>query len=291
MRPNRLDVPLTPNASFDIRHEQLAHFTNPWHFHPELELNYIVAGTGTRFIGQSVERFGPGEILLLGSYLPHYWKSDPAYYEPHSELKAEAIVVRFKPDFVGTTFFSLPETKRIQAVIDRAAVGLKLDSPLAEQVASALTALTATAGFPQLMALLTLLYELSQSDAVTDISPRYVLSQQWQKQSERMSRVVAYLLDQFTQPVLLEKVADVANMNPASFCRYFRTQTGQTLTQFVTDLRIRYACELLIKSNVRVTEVGEQAGFDNVSHFVQLFRKHRQQTPAAFRRQMTLAPR
>lgn len=249
-------------------------------------MNYVVAGTGTRFIGQSVERFEAGEILLLGSHLPHYWKSDVAYHEPESGLIAEAIVVRFLPHFVGDMFFHLPETRSIRALLDRAAAGLKIREPLAGRVADALRNLTTLSGFGQLSGLLSILHEIAASEALTEVSPGYAAEPQWPKQSERMGRVMAYLLDQFTQPVTLEKVADLASMNPSAFCRYFRARTGQTLTGFVTDLRIRYACELLAGSDASVTVIGEQAGFDNVSHFVQTFRRHRQQTPAAYRRQM-----
>ncbi|AQG78007.1 helix-turn-helix domain-containing protein [Spirosoma montaniterrae] len=286
MRPNRLTVPQPPDASFHLRHEQSAYFTNPWHFHPELELNYIVAGTGTRFIGQSVARFGPGEILLLGSNVPHYWKSDPVHYQPNSSLLSEAIVVRFRPDFAGDSFFTLPETRAIQGLLDRAVVGLQVNEPMVASVAETLWALTEQSGFSQLMAFLTLLHELAHSTALVAVSPGYVSAQQWQKQSERMSKVIAYLHDHFTEPISLEQVAGIANMNPASFCRYFRQQTGYTLGRFVTDLRVRYAAELLISTSLSVTEVGERVGFDNVSHFVQTFRRCQQQTPFVFRQQL-----
>ena len=281
VRPNRLTVPLTESRSFDLRHERVPYFANPWHFHPELELNHVVAGTGTRFIGQSVERFGGGEIILLGRNLPHYWKSDAAPEGPSSE----AIVVRFAEDFVGKPFLELPETRRLHALFDRATLGLRLLEPLRSRVADGLLALTELTGFGQLAALLVLLNDIAESDDVAVVSPRYVPSEALEKQSERLNRVMAYLMEHFTEPVSLSVVADLASMNQAAFCRYFRTQTGQTLTQFLTDLRLRYACELLTKRDDPVALVSEQVGFGNVSHFVQLFRKARNQTPAAFRKQ------
>lgn len=280
VRPNRLTVPLTESRSFDLRHERVPCFANPWHFHPELELNHVVAGTGTRFIGQRVERFEGGEIILLGRNLPHYWKSDAA---PDGAF-SEAIVVRFAEDFVGKPFLELPETRPMQALFNRATVGLRLLEPLRGRVAGGLAELTKLTSFRQLAALLALLHDIAESDAVATVSPRYVPSEALEKQSERLNRVMAYLMEHFTEPVSLAAVADLASMNPAAFCRYFRTQTGQTLTQFVTDLRLRYACELLTKRDDPVALVSEQVGFGNVSHFVQLFRKARHQTPAAFRR-------
>ncbi len=286
MRPNLLTVPHRPAISFDTRREQVPYFANPWHFHPELELNYILAGAGTRFIGHHVGQFWPGDIILLGSHLPHYWRCHPAYYQPENKLVAEAIVVRFAPDFLGNTFFALPETRAIQHLFDRAAEGLKIHESMTGELAGQLTQLTELSGFKQLMALLTLLQQIADMSNMITLSPRYLPSQQWQKQSDRMSQVMAYLHECFTQPIELGRIANLANMNSAAFCRYFRAQTGQTLTQFVTDLRIRYACELLTNSSASVTIIAEQVGIENVSHFAQTFRRYTQQTPLAFRQQM-----
>jgi len=74
-------------------------------------------------------------------------------------------------------------------------------------------------------------------------------------------------------------------MNEAAFCRYFKAQTGKTLTQYLTELRIRYACELLSKGEDSVTQVCYAVGFENVPHFIQAFKKQLSQTPYAFRKQ------
>lgn len=193
MRPNRLTVPLPESRSFDLRHERVPYFANPWHFHPELELNYVVTGTGTRFIGQSVERFEGGEIILLGRNLPHYWKSDAVFYGPDHTDPCEAVVVRFAEDFVGKAFLELPETRRMQTLFGRATLGLRLLEPLRSYVANALIALPELTGFNQLAALLGLLNDIAESDNVAVVSPRYVPSEVLEKQSERLNRVMAYL--------------------------------------------------------------------------------------------------
>jgi hypothetical protein len=81
--------------SLDIRHERGTHFANPWHYHPELELNLILAGEGIRFVGDSVAPFGPGELVLLGPHLPHLWQSRLPAAGPE---QAEAVILRLCPD-------------------------------------------------------------------------------------------------------------------------------------------------------------------------------------------------
>lgn len=285
MRPNRLTVPQSEGRSFDVRRERLPHFTNPWHFHPELELNFVVASTGTRFIGQRVQRFESGEIVLLGANLPHFWKNDAAYYHPESPVQAEAVVVRFAEHFAGPGFFHLPETRPIATLFARAAGGLKLLEPLRSRVAAGLLHLPGQGDFEQLTALIGLLHAIATSEAIEVISPHYAPSPLLAKHNERLSRVIGYLVEHVTQPLDLARLADLAAMNPAALCRFFKTQTGQTLTQYLTDLRLRYACELLAQGDVPVAEVGFQAGFETPSHFIQTFRKKHHLTPAAYRKQ------
>ena len=284
MRPNRLAVPQNESRSFDLRHEIVPYFTNPWHFHPEIELNFVVASSGTRFIGQSVERFENGDVILLGKNLPHYWKNDSNFYQNGYAQGAEAIVVRFLEDFAGKDFFNLPETRSIQQLFEKAKHGLKLLEPLRTETAERLVHLVKKQGFEQLMSLLTILQKIADSECIEVISPNFVPSLVLTKNNDRLNKVIAYLLENFTQNIQLSVVAELANMNEAAFCRYFKTQTGQTLTQYVTDLRIRYACDLLMKGADSVTQICFQVGFENVSHFIQAFKKLRNQTPFEFRK-------
>ncbi|GAB3899534.1 AraC family transcriptional regulator [Larkinella knui] len=286
MRPDRLLVPQQLHRSFDLRHEQLPLFTNPWHFHPEIELNYVVNSTGMRFVGHNMERFSGGEIVLLGSNLPHYWKNDRVHPEPENTAPAEAIIARFSPQFAGEAFWELPETKAIQRLLARASSGLKLLDPLRASIADQLRDLLLKEGLVQLTSLLHILDQIAGSENVRPISPGYVPNQQLSRQSERLSRVIGHLMQRVGAPVSLPEMAELANMNSAAFCRYFKSQTGQTLTQFVTDLRIRYACDLLTRTDESITAISEQAGFENISYFVQAFRKKQGVTPARYRQRL-----
>ena len=79
MKPHLLLVPVGPNQTFSVRHDVAPNFLNRWHYHAEVELVHIVKGTGTQFIGSSIHHFKPGDLILVGSNLPHYWKSDDIY--------------------------------------------------------------------------------------------------------------------------------------------------------------------------------------------------------------------
>lgn len=290
LRPNLLNVPQNESRSFDLRHEIIPYFNNPWHFHPEIELNFIISGAGTRFIGQSVERFQDGEIVLLGKNLPHYWRNDNKYYNSVNDSSSEAIIVRFSEDFAGKEFFQLPETQHIYTLLQRSAYGLQLLEPLRVQVEADLYKLLKMEGLEQLMSLLAILQKIALSDAFQEISPDYIPSQLIKKSNERLNKVIAHVLEFFTGDISLGEVADLANMSEAAFCRYFKAQTGKTLTGFITELRIQYACNLLNNSEESVSQVCFQIGFENVSHFIQTFKKLRNQTPLEFRQSTRTIP-
>lgn len=288
-QPNLLSVPVSTDRSFDLRHETVSYFNNPWHFHPEIELNFVVSGSGTRFIGQNAARFGSGEIILLGRNLPHYWKSDIEYYEADSRLSSEAVIVRFQETFAGRDFLRMPEMASIRLLLERAGDGLRLLEPLRSSVAASMRFLPGIDDFSQLMLLLGILQEIAVSDALEAISPGYRSGNLLNRKSKRLNGVMAYLLENFTRHVGLHEVAEVASMNEAAFCRYFKSQTGRTLTQYINGLRVGYACDLLANGEEPVTQVCYLAGFENVSHFIQIFRKIRGQTPFEYRRQIRAA--
>ena len=161
MRPNRLAVPQSKSQSFDLRHEVVPYFANPWHFHPEIELNYVISGNGTRFIGQNTDRFSSGEIIRLGKNLPNYWKSDLTTTLQNG-IQSEAIVARFTEDFTGKGFFFLPETRDISHLFEKACYGLILTEPLKSQVAQDLRGLIQQKGFDQLFYLIQILYKIGR---------------------------------------------------------------------------------------------------------------------------------
>ena len=103
-------VELGPGRSFAFRNFDLPEFDSPWHFHPEAELTLITSGTGRRFVGDHIAEYGPGDLVLIGPELPHFWYSDQ-----RSGQRSGSLVVQFLPDFLGNTFFSLPELDAMQA--------------------------------------------------------------------------------------------------------------------------------------------------------------------------------
>jgi AraC-like DNA-binding protein len=279
-QPHLLKV--ASSHSLDIRHERGEHFANPWHYHPELELNLILAGEGTRFVGDSVAPFGPGELVLLGPHLPHLWQSRPPTARP---ARAEAVILRFKKDVWGAGFWQLPEAVGILALLQRAERGLAFGPATAQQAQPLLLGLVGARGGECLWRWLQLLHTLTQATDGQPLSGSGFANLGPGPGGGRMGRVLDYLQAHLHQPIDLVTVADLANMNPAAFCRYFKQQTNKTLVQMLNDLRVQHACRLLLNTPRDVGDIALACGYEHVPYFNQVFKARTGKSPGAFRRE------
>lgn len=281
--PIRLHVHEQDESSIDVRYERTAYFDNPWHYHPELELTLIRQSTGLRFVGDSIEPFAPGDLVLLGPNLPHYWRNDDSYYS-RSTQSAEAIILRFRHDCLGQSFFDLPESRPVRGLFGQATRGLLFDSVLAGAIEVLLNQVLAVRGMTRLRLFLQILSVLAESTTHRVLSSRSFAGSNPADDSDRVGKVLAYIQQHLDDDIGLVDVADVANMNPTAFCRYFRQQTNKTFVAVLHELRINNACRLLLDSNRDIAEICYESGFRNVPHFNTLFRRVVGQTPTEFRR-------
>src|SRR5215217_7835087 len=158
MKPHLLKIPLQQDQSFNIRYDIVPHFYDQWHFHPEVELVYIVKGSGRQFIGNHVHYYKPGDMLLLGSNLPHLWKSDEQIVNQRHKAKVEAIVLHFMPDCLGDHFFELPENKGIYKLLHRAMQAISVTGKTNQKAATMLHELLNAKGSARITLLLQTLH-------------------------------------------------------------------------------------------------------------------------------------
>src|SRR6056297_239355 len=114
MKPILVRVRDSLSASIEFDKTEYDYFYNPLHYHPEFELTLIVKSFGQRRIGDSIENFNEGDLVLVGNNLPHVWKNDDIFFDESTNMKARAICVKFLPDFAGEGFFDRPEMNGIK---------------------------------------------------------------------------------------------------------------------------------------------------------------------------------
>ncbi|WP_128545658.1 AraC family transcriptional regulator [Larkinella soli] len=258
------------------------YFDAPWHYHPEYELTYVIRSRGKRFVGDHVEAFGPGDLVLLGPDLPHLYRNDDEYYHPESDEIGEAIVVQFAQALGDSWLPQLPEAQPLTGLLTRARYGLRFGPEKVLEVRDRLYTLLETDGLERLLRLLYILQMLAQDgDAVMLASDNYELKAT-EAETERMKRVLDYMLGHFREEIRVDNIASVAGMAPAAFCRYFRKRTRKSFIEYLNELRISHARKLLVESDISVSQVGLECGFNNISHFHRQFKLHTGTTPLKY---------
>ena len=283
MKPYLLKVEVAPEQSFAVRQQVNPLFYNQWHYHAELELTYVQEGTGIRFVGDSIQNFQAGDLILLGSNLPHFWRSEnPTSVDP--DPGCQAMVVQFDGAFWGETFLDLPELTLVKDLFLKARRGIHIKGNTRERVSELMQELAVVSGLDRLMALLRILQNIATSAETTFLSSEGFNIPLNDLDTRRIARIHAYTLANFAQKIKLEEVAACVHLSPNAFCRYFKTHTRKTYTQFLLEIRIGHACKLLMEDRLSISQICLESGFQNFSNFNRYFKAITSLTPQGYAR-------
>jgi AraC-like DNA-binding protein len=281
MKLHLLDRSSTQNSSFNVTHNKYSNFLKIWHYHPELELVLIEKSSGTRFIGDNIEKFEAGEVVLIGENLPHMWLNEEAYFNESSNLTAEAIAIHFKKDFLGEVFLDAPEMKLISELIQRAKRGVKF-SELKSKEVEEIRSLMHLNGFEKAIGFLMILNKLAKQTKFKLLASEGFISSFNKNENKNLEKIYQYVFQNFNTQISLNNVAEVACMNSSSFSRYFKRIHRKTFTEYVNELRIGFACKMLIEGKYSITDIGYESGFNNVSNFNRQFKKITNLSPSQY---------
>jgi|TARA_B110000093_G_C12965537_1_gene409443 AraC-like DNA-binding protein len=269
------------NTAISVKKNIYPNFLKLWHYHQELELVAILKSTGTRFIGDSIKKFQPKDVVLIGKNLPHMWLNDLQYFEENSTLKAEAISIHFKEDFLGDIFLNLPEMKPILQLLKKAEQGIQFKN-VPKKLRQLIEQLNTESGFNKIHQFIAILHELSlYNDYKLLASSGYVNSFQ-QEDSALSNQVIAYIFKNFNKEINLKKVAEISKMNTSAFSRSFKRVHCKTFSKYVNEIRIGYACKLLIENDLNISAIAYETGFNNLSNFNRQFKMIKKTSPSAY---------
>lgn len=269
----------TPQSSFRLYTRVDDLFSFEWHHHPEYELTLILEGHGRRFVGDSIFGYAPGDLVLIGPYLPHTWQSD------ESSADNTAIVIHFSTDWLRQATTSWPEMQFLSRMLDKCSHGLTFDDgQLREQAVEGIQDLSARAGLSRLAKLLEVLHLLASHQSTRSLaSPGYRKSSR--PVDPRIDKVCRFVNDRINEELTQREIAAMIRMKPTSFSRLFKRAMGKTFIEYVHELRVANACRSLIESDDSITDVCFRSGFNNVSNFNRVFRRLVGVSPRAYRRQ------
>lgn len=279
MKPHLLKIPKEAEHSFSVRYDIVSFFYNKWHYHPEMELVYIIEASGRQFIGDSIHHFKNNDLILLGSNLPHLWRCDEKFLVKNSKLKVEAIIVHFSPECFGPEFFKLPENKTLLRLFHRAQMGVRIKNQSRVIVSDLMRKLVTAKNSERIILLLQILQTIAHSRQTKTICSEGLSFQYSVSESERLNSIYQYILNNFTKQITLEEIAKIAHLSPNGFCRYFKSRIKKTFSKFLMEVRIGHSCKLLAESDKPVAEICYESGFNNFSNFNRHFKLIAGRTP------------
>ncbi|HEU5397032.1 MAG TPA: AraC family transcriptional regulator [Verrucomicrobiae bacterium] len=263
----------TPRAQWESFHCEVVRgdsYHAAWHFHPEYQLTLAIESNGHRLVGDQIAPLHAGDLVLVGSNLPHVWQQDESRGGPPAG-GVHAVIVRFLETFAGRDFLQIPEMDPVRRLLRRAARGLRVTGRTREIVSEKMRQLPDLVGAERIAGLLSILGVLARSKELHPIASPGFLPALDHSDQDRMQRVCNYINAHLSGNIDRARVAREANLSEGAFSRFFKLRTGKTLPQFVNELRVGRACRRLVDDDTKITEVALDCGYANLANFNRRF--------------------
>ena len=272
-----------------IVERDVPYFSTPFHFHPECELVYILEGTGKRIVGDSVSTFSRGDVIFLGSNVPHVWYSDKLFYQKTTPLRSRAIVIYFNKDIFGENFYALNETQVLKKLFHKAERGLQVNGDAGQRLGKLIEQMTKKKSLDRITTLLQILQLLANTRDYEQLASIGYQHSYASKDNHKIDEVFRYVSQHFGRQITLEEIAGFCNLTPQSFCRFFKKRTQKTFIDFVNEFRISHATKLMAeKEDLSISEIAYGCGFNNISYFIKAFKLNTGLTPKQYRNTIEL---
>ncbi|AYL96441.1 AraC family transcriptional regulator [Mucilaginibacter celer] len=272
---------------FLAKEVKLPFFSNEFHFHEECQLVHIVKSSGKRIIGDLVDYFESGELIFLGSNIPHVWhNTQEQATEDEQAPYAHSLSLYFNPSKLLMHLSAFGNVRKIESFLNKAQRGVELKGKCRDTVVKLMYQILQQEGLQKIITLLEILNIMSSDEEYNLLASINYTNQYQYHDSKRMDQVFKYIFDNFREDISLNTIADVANMNTFAFCRFFKARTQKSFTQFVNETRIGYACKLLANKDNSITDIAYECGFNNVSNFNRFFKVIKKTSPREYRNQI-----
>ena len=275
--PFKIPKPKNEALVYQIDREHV--FYDQLHQHGEIQLSYVEKGSGTLIAGDRINDYKAGDILVIGSYIPHVFRSDARH-------KEESLMhtLFFNQDAFGKDFFQLADLSSTQNFFKKAEFGMMVLTQKTK-IIPLFDSLSKQSKVEQISSLLLIIHYINKSKTVPLSSFIYRKSFS-DDEGKRMGKVYDYAMEKYGENITLEEIAERANMTKNAFCRYFKKRTNKTFFQFLIEIRIENACKLMLKQpELSIGTIAEQCGFNNIANFNRKFKTYKHCTPTQYRAQ------
>jgi len=262
-----------------IRRFTSTHWPLTWHTHPELELTLIDEGVGLRYVGDGVERFSAGDLVMIGGNLPHAWTSDP-----QPDHRFSSLVLQFPPELFAQDWIKATEARQLRGLIEQAAYGIQLQGIIADEVRALMRSMEPLRpGLRRIGLLVAILGIVVEAGTGLRRLSRTPCMHTESVQRDPWLQLVTWLHAHAHEPISQAFLARRMSCTPGSFAHAFRRRFGTTVMDYIASIRLARVARDLVATTASVTEIAQRAGFNNLSSFNQRFRRVMGMTPRQYR--------
>lgn len=275
-------VPHISKEAFRSQVDEVTHFYDELHAHPEIQIMLILKSEGTLIAGDYVGRFDAGDLFVIGSNLPHVFRNDAGYYQADKKLVAHSISLYFNQHYLGEHFWQLDEMEAVRKFVEKAKRGYRITGLSKDEIAKRVKQIPAQSGIEKIISLFEILNLLTISSDLGTLSVSHEHESYSASEGKRMNDILKFTFQESHRKIYIDEVADIANLSTEAFCRYFKVRTMKTYTNFLNEVRISNACKLLINKDLSIQDVCFQVGFSNLSNFNRIFKRVTGHTPSNY---------
>ena len=250
----------------------------PWHYHPEFEIIFVEKSFGIRLMGNHIGNFADGDLMFISPNLPHVWRNDKVFYQGNNDLFVDVYVIQFLEDALMKGFFDLPEFTQVKKLFIHGQQGVLIRGRDHKKISELIKEVYNSSGIDRLILFLKTLETIANATDYELLSGVGYANAATTADTERINKVMNFLMDNYAKEFNVQEIADLVNLNKSSFCRYFKSRTHKTSSQFLNEIRIAHACKLLINNNMTISEICYETGYNNISHFNRQFKLITSQT-------------
>ena len=253
-----------------------------WHYHNNFEISFILEGSGKRIVADSIEEFQPGDLVFIGRNLPHVWISDKETRTPTTR-SLEMVFLQFTSEVVSPQLLMLPEFKYIARAMYLSERGIQIVGQTLNEVSELMLQLPYLKSFERMLHFFKLMDIIGRSETNIQLASKEYLKVRFTTGNKRIAVIHEFLMNNYREQVDLKKLAGLVNMAEGSLCRFFRMNMGMTVFEYLNQLKVEFACKLLMDNDLSILEVCLDSGFNNLSHFNKQFKKINGLPPSEYR--------
>ncbi len=271
-------VTMSPEDSFQVEDRTKEFFDYPIHYHPEMELNFVLNGAGVRrIVGDSMEKISDVELVLLGPNLYHVWEQHECINKNVRE-----VTIQFHNDLFGDCLLKRSVMRPIKDMFERSAHGILFSKEVSLSLKSRLLKVSKMDGMDNFMELLSILYDLAISRNQRLLSTLTVQPENFEN-TNKIKVLYEYVQQNYSKKITLSEAADLVNMSNVSFNRFIKKRTGKTFVDYLNEVRIGYASKFLVEKDLGISEIAFICGFNSIANFNRVFKKNKKRTPTQYR--------